>query len=117
MWTSVPDAAHVGIVGLMAVAQSGKKTSATGEFVRQPNRFTDRITADGSSGWPVEPGRYRLVVSLACPWAHRSVIVRKLLGLQEAISLAVVDPIRDKRGWRFTHDQGGTHPVLGIGLL
>lgn len=97
--------------------QFGKETSARGEFVRQANRFTDRITADGSSGWPAEPGRYRLVVSKACPWAHRSVIVRRLLGLEEAISLAVVDPIRDERGWRFTLDDGGRDPVLGIGFL
>src|SRR5438093_1253315 len=101
----------------MTTAQFGRETSSRGEFVRQPNRFTDRITADGSSGWKAEPGRYRLVVSLACPWAHRSVIVRKLLGLEEAISLAVVDPIRDKRGWRFTLDDGGADPVLGIGFL
>jgi len=101
----------------MATTQFGKETSERGEFVRQANRFTDRITADGSSGWPAEPGRYRLVVSLACPWAHRSVIVRRLLGLEEAISLAVVDPIRDEKGWRFTLDDGGRDPVLGIEYL
>ena len=101
----------------MTTAQFGKETSTRGEFVRQPNRFTDRITADGSSGWKAEPGRYRLVVSLACPWAHRSVIVRRLLGLEDAISLAVVDPIRDERGWRFTLDPDGRDPVLGIRYL
>jgi putative glutathione S-transferase len=101
----------------MSVAQFGKETSTRGEFVRQPNRFTDRITADGSSGWKAEPGRYRLVVSLACPWAHRSIIVRRLLGLEDAISLAVVDPIRDERGWRFTLDPDGRDPVLGIEYL
>ena len=85
--------------------------------MRQANRFTDRITADGSSGWRAEPGRYRLVVSLACPWAHRAIIVRRLLGLEDAISLAVVDPIRDERGWRFTLDEGGRDPVLGIEYL
>ncbi|MGH3097862.1 MAG: glutathione S-transferase family protein [Streptosporangiales bacterium] len=97
-------------------AQFVRETSK-GEFTRQQNRFTDRVTADGSSGWPVEPGRYRLVVSLACPWAHRSVIVRELLGLQDAIGLAVVDPIRDERGWRFTLDEGDRDPVLGIEFL
>ncbi len=91
--------------------------TSTGEFVRQPNRFADRITADGSSRWPVEPGRYRLVVSLACPWAHRAVIVRRLLGLEDVISLGVVDPIRDERGWRFTLDPDGRDPVLGIEFL
>ncbi len=109
------------------VAQFSAETSTRGAFVRQPNRFSDRITADSASApgqgpddrgrWPVEPGRYRLVVSLACPWAHRSVIVRRLLGLEEAISLAVVDPVRDERGWRFTLDDGDRDPVLGIGFL
>jgi glutathionyl-hydroquinone reductase len=101
----------------MSTAQFSKETSSRGEWVRQPNRFTGRIMADGSSPWPVEPGRYRLVVSLACPWAHRSVIVRRLLGLEDAISLAVVDPIRDERGWRFTLDPDGRDPVLGIEYL
>ncbi|GAA0604176.1 glutathione S-transferase C-terminal domain-containing protein [Kutzneria viridogrisea] len=90
---------------------------SSGEFVRSPNHFADRITSDGSSRWPVEPGRYRLVVSLACPWAHRAVIVRGLLGLEQAISLAVVDPIQDERSWRFTLDEDGRDPVLGIGFL
>jgi putative glutathione S-transferase len=99
----------------------------SGEFVRQPNRFTDRITRDSTAPrgggpderghWPVEPDRYRLVWSRACPWAHRAMIVRGLLGLTDAIGLATVDPIRDERGWRFTLDPGGRDPVLGIALL
>jgi glutathionyl-hydroquinone reductase len=101
----------------MTKAQFGKETSKRGEFVRQVNRFTDRITADGATGWKAEPGRYRLVVSLACPWAHRALIVRGLLGLEEAISLAVVDPVRDDKGWRFTLDEGGRDPVLDIEFL
>jgi glutathionyl-hydroquinone reductase len=101
----------------MARAQFGSETSGRGEWVRQANRFTDRITADGSSGWKAEPGRYRLVVSLACPWAHRSVIVRRLLGLEDALSLGVVDPLRDERGWRFTLDPEGRDPVTGISFL
>lgn len=88
-----------------------------GEYVRSPNRFTDRITADGSSPWPVEPGRYRLVVSRACPWAHRALIVRRLLGLEPVISVAVADPIQDERSWRFTLDPDGRDPVLGIRFL
>lgn len=110
-----------------AAAQFGTETARGGEFVRQANRFTDRVSRasrsapgegpDEEGRWPVEPGRYRLVVSLACPWAHRSIIVRRLLGLQDAISLAVVDPIRDERGWRFTLDEGDRDPVLGIGFL
>ncbi len=101
----------------MTTAQFSRETGRSGEFKRQGNRFTDRITADGSSGWPVEPGRYRLVWSRACPWAHRSRIVLRLLGLEDVISLATVDPIRDERGWRFTLDEGGRDPVLGIELL
>jgi glutathionyl-hydroquinone reductase len=98
-----------------------------GAFVRQASRFTDRITRDSASSpgggpdeqgrWPVEPGRYRLVWSRACPWAHRAMIVRGLLGLADAISLATVDPIRDERGWRFTLDPDGRDPVLGIAYL
>ncbi|GAA2122536.1 glutathione S-transferase family protein [Actinomadura napierensis] len=84
-----------------------------GRFVRQPNRFTGRITADGSSGHPAEPGRYRLFVSYACPWAHRSLIVRGLLGLEDALPVAVVDPIRDERGWRFPDRD----PVTGAVFL
>lgn len=111
----------------MSPAQFVKENASTGEWKRQGNRFTGRISRDSASApgegaddqnrWPVEPGRYRLVVSLACPWAHRAVIVRKLLGLEDAISLAVVDPIRDEQGWRFTLDPGEQDPVLGIRYL
>ncbi|GAB3214084.1 glutathione S-transferase C-terminal domain-containing protein [Marinactinospora endophytica] len=87
------------------------------EFKRSLSHFTDRITADGSSGWPVEAGRYRLVVSRACPWANRALIARRLLGLESAISLAVADPIQDERSWRFTLDPDGRDPVLGIRFL
>jgi putative glutathione S-transferase len=111
----------------MSPTQFVKESTPTGEWKRQGNRFTGRIRRDSASApgegpddqnrWPVEPGRYRLVVSLACPWAHRAVIVRKLLGLEDAISLAVVDPIRDEQGWRFTLDPGEQDPVLGIRYL
>jgi putative glutathione S-transferase len=84
------------------------------EFVRDQNYITTRITADGSDGYPVEPGRYRLVVSRACPWASRVVIVRRLLGLEDAISMGVCGPTHDKRSWTFDLDPGGVDPVLGI---
>ena len=87
-------------------AQFPAETSADGTFVRQEYSIRDRITADGSSAFPAEAGRYHLYVSLACPWAHRAIIVRKLLGLDEAISMSVVDPIRDERGWAFTQGDG-----------
>jgi putative glutathione S-transferase len=79
-----------------------------GRFVRQANHFTDKITADGSSGFPAESGRYRLYVSLACPWAHRTLIARHLLGLHDVIAVTVVDPIRDERGWQFPSNDPAT---------
>jgi putative glutathione S-transferase len=88
-----------------------------GSFQRQPNHFRSRITADGSSEYPVEGGRYVLYVCLACPWAHRSIIVRELLGLQDALALRVADPIRDEKGWRFTLDEGGVDPVTGASYV
>jgi glutathionyl-hydroquinone reductase len=89
-----------------------------GEFVRAPYPFRGRITADGSSGFAAEPGRYHLYISWACPWAHRSAIVRELLGLQEVISLSAVDPVRDGRGWAFRDGDGyGLDPVNGFALL
>jgi glutathionyl-hydroquinone reductase len=89
-----------------------------GGFQRPVYRFQGRVTADGSSGYPAEAGRYHLYVSLACPWAHRSIIVRKLLGLEDVISLSVVDPIRDGRGWAFREGPGYTaDPVNGFTLL
>ncbi|PRY02072.1 glutathione S-transferase family protein [Allonocardiopsis opalescens] len=91
--------------------------NAQGRFHRQANRFTSVITADGSSGYPVEPGRYQLYVSLACPWAHRSLIVRRLLGLEAVVGVTVVDPIRDDRGWRFTLNPEGRDPVSGAQFL
>ncbi|MFF5052450.1 glutathione S-transferase family protein [Micromonospora sp. NPDC000663] len=111
----------------MARAQFSAETSGGGAFVRQPNRFTGRVTADSTSPpgggpdeqdrWPLEAGRYRLIWCRACPWAHRARIVRGLLGLDDAISLGTVDPIRDERGWAFALDPDGFDPVLGVGFL
>ena len=102
----------------MSVAQLPAETAADGSFVRQAYRIRDRISADGSSGFPAEPGRYHLYVSLACPWAHRAIIVRRLLGLEDVISLSVVDPIRDERGWAFREGPGhGPDPVNGFQFL
>jgi putative glutathione S-transferase len=80
-----------------------------GRFKRQTSKFREWVTADGSSGYPAAAGRYHLYVSLACPWAHRTVILRELKGLRDAIGMSIVDPIRDEHGWAFT-DAPGTTP-------
>jgi glutathionyl-hydroquinone reductase len=99
-------------------AQFPAETGARGEWVRQRYTIRDRITADGSSGFPARAGRYHLYVSLACPWAHRSIIVRRLLGLEEVVTMSVVDPIRDERGWAFREGPGhGPDPVNGFRFL
>jgi putative glutathione S-transferase len=92
------------------------KGARTGEFVRAAYPFRGRITADGSSGFRAEPGRYHLYICWACPWATRTAIVRELLGLRDVISLSVVDPIRDGRGWAF-REPYGPDPVNGFALL
>lgn len=88
-----------------------------GGFSRDTRYIPDRITRDGVGGWPVEPGRYRLVAAWACPWANRAIIVRRLLGLERAISMGVCGPVHDARSWTFDLDPGGRDPVLGYERL
>ncbi|MBV8434987.1 MAG: glutathione S-transferase family protein [Candidatus Eremiobacteraeota bacterium] len=83
-------------------AQFPGEQSADGAFVRQDDAFRQWVTADGRSGFAAEPGRYHLYVSLACPWAHRTIIVRKLKALERVVGMTIVDPVRDERGWRFS---------------
>jgi glutathionyl-hydroquinone reductase len=91
---------------------------AGGAFVRPLYPFQGRVSADGSAGYPAEAGRYHLYISLACPWAHRSAIVRALLGLEDVVSMSVVDPVRDGRGWAFRDGPGySPDPVNGFTLL
>jgi putative glutathione S-transferase len=85
-----------------------------GAFVRQEDAFDAWVTADGTSAFPAAAGRYHLYVSLACPWAHRTIIVRALKRLEDAIGMTVVDPIRDERGWRFGDGPGFSRdPING----
>ncbi|MBX6426184.1 MAG: glutathione S-transferase family protein [Variibacter sp.] len=95
-----------------------------GRFERQPSRFRSWVTPDGSAGpsgeggFRAEPGRYHLYVSHACPWAHRTVIFRKLKALEDVISLSVVSPIVRREGWTFAKEEGSTgDPVNGASRL
>ena len=99
-------------------SQFPDEQSQAGEFKRQADAFRQHVTASGSSGYPAEPGRYHLYVSWACPWAHRTIIVRKLKKLEDIIGMTVVDPIRDERGWAFREGPGHSlDPVNGFEFL
>jgi len=87
------------------------------EFDRDMDYLPDRITRDGRDGWPVEPGRYRLLAAKACPWATRAIIVRDLLGLDGVISMGLAGPTHDERSWTFDLDPGDLDPVLRIHRL
>jgi putative glutathione S-transferase len=94
----------------------GREASSSGAFERQASAFRQWVSADGSTDFPVEAGRYHLYICWACPWAHRTAIARRLMGLEDAIGMTAVNPIRDARGWRFT---GGeyTDPLNGFEFL
>lgn len=99
-------------------AQFPEENSGEGEFERQEDAFRDWVRADGSTPYPPVAGRYHLYVSLACPWAHRTLIVRHLKRLESAISATVVDPVRDERGWAFRDGPGHSRdPVNGWSFL
>ncbi len=99
-------------------AQFPEEQSEGGEFERQEDAFRDLVSADSSTPYPAVAGRYHLYISLACPWAHRTLIVRSLKGLAGAIGVTVVDPLRDERGWAFRDGPGySKDPVNGFAFL
>jgi putative glutathione S-transferase len=111
----------LGPIGESATAPSvarGPRLDPIGEFVRAESQFRRWVTADGSSGFKAEPGRYHLYVSLACPWAHRTLIFRKLKQLEDVISVTVVDPVNRDQGWEFSDAAGcGPDPLYGARFL
>jgi putative glutathione S-transferase len=96
---------------------AGAYVTKDASFDRDTRYLTTRITADGRDGYPVAADRYRLVVARACPWANRAIIVRRLLGLEDALSMGLCGPTHDRRSWTFDLDPGGVDPVLGIERL
>lgn len=98
-------------------SRPGSYVEAGRPYDRDMAYISTRITADGRDGYPVEPGRYRLIVSRACPWANRAIISRRLLGLEDALSMGIAGPTHDERSWTFDLDPGGRDPVLGIERL
>jgi putative glutathione S-transferase len=109
----------------MQTSQPPGPALVAGGFVRSPGGYaaraggdiTGRFSRDGSSGFPVEPGRYQLYASLACPWSHRAVIVRRLLGLERVIGLSLTHPVVTEHGWRFADETGGRDPLTGAHYL
>jgi glutathionyl-hydroquinone reductase len=91
----------------------------SGAYVRKESQFRQSVTADGSSGFKAEKGRYHLYVSYACPWAHRTLIVRALKGLEDCISVTVVDWLLGQGGWNFTNTKDGCEldPINGFDYL
>jgi len=79
-----------------------ESTDDDGSFERQETTFRNEIRDDPDARFQPEAGRYHLYVSYACPWAHRTLVTRALKGLEDAISVSVVDPYRDEDGWQFT---------------
>ena len=112
-------------------AGAAQNAATDGEFKRDTTYIEDRIVASVTGDepqpaaegngevlhWPVQPDRYRLIAARACPWAHRAVIVRRLMGLEDVISLGLAGPTHDKRSWTFDLDPGQVDPVLKIPRL
>jgi putative glutathione S-transferase len=101
-----------------AAWQPDAATATTGGFGRWSTpAFTGRVSADGATGFPAEPGRYHLYASLACPWSHQILITRRLLGLESVLGVTLTDPITGEHGWRFPDSSGGRDPLTGARWL
>jgi putative glutathione S-transferase len=87
-----------------------ESTDDDGEFERDETAFRDRIRADPDATYPADHGRYHLYISRACPWAHGAVLVRKLAGLEDIVSMDVLDPWRGDDGWQFAPEKAGCDP-------
>ena len=99
-------------------AQFPDEASTEGEFERQDDAFRDWISSEADALFPPEPDRYHLYVSLACPWASRTVIARHIKGLEGTVGMTVVDPVRDERGWAFRDGRGhSTDPINHFAFL
>jgi glutathionyl-hydroquinone reductase len=94
----------------------GREGGDDGSFRRQDSAFRAWVSADSEARFPLEARRYHLYIARACPWAHRTLIGRELMGLQDAISVSFVHPLRDDRGWAFTGD-GYVDPINGFRYL
>ncbi|HVK59109.1 MAG TPA: glutathione S-transferase family protein [Candidatus Kapabacteria bacterium] len=102
----------------MAAGQFPKESNVEGEFERQEDAFREWVSNEPGAKHPPENNRYHLYVSLACPWASRTIIARKVKGLEETLGMTVVDPIRDEQGWEFRDGPGHTmDPVNGWKFL
>jgi putative glutathione S-transferase len=100
------------------MAQFPEEQTKGGAFKRQEDAFRDWVKRDGSTPYKPEAGRYHLYVSFACPWAHRTIILRKLKGLESAIGMTVADPVRDEHGWAFRDGSGHSEdPINGFKFL
>jgi len=103
---------------MAGTAQFPDEQTDQGAFKRQADAFNGWVTEDGQAGYPAAKGRYHLYVSWACPWAHRTIIVRKLKKLEDVIGMTVVDPIRDDHGWAFREGPGHSlDPINGFHVL
>lgn len=116
---------HPNIVD-MSTDSLPRNAAPKGEFKRDTNYIADRIQnsvsevteqPDGTFLWPIDAQRYRLIGARACPWAHRAIITRRLMGLEDVISLGLAGPTHDINSWTFDLDPGQVDPVLGITRL